>query len=203
MIIFGSTSLTSTTDTGTFYCPQCGNQQLYNLRQVRNFFTLYFIPIIPLDIAGRYVQCTNCQGSYEMDILNFDPEAAQAEFHEDLKRIMILMAIADDAVDQDEIDTIQEHYQRMTGKPITPQQIHEEARLAQDSGADMLSYVRTIAPELSEDGIIAVIAVAFEVASAGGDLPPGRQKQLQELPEALNISREDFKAVIEAISESE
>ncbi|HRX80347.1 MAG TPA: hypothetical protein P5307_14850 [Pirellulaceae bacterium] len=52
MIIWGSRGLTSVVENGQFHCPQCGTDRMFNLKQVRNFFTLYFIPLIPLNVAG-------------------------------------------------------------------------------------------------------------------------------------------------------
>ena len=55
MIIFGTTGITSTKAKGNFTCPQCANNRLYKHRKVTRFFTLYFIPLIPLGSVGEYV----------------------------------------------------------------------------------------------------------------------------------------------------
>ena len=52
MIIFGTTSLNSTIDSGTFFCPRCSAQQHYRMIGVNRWFTLYFIPVIPMGRAG-------------------------------------------------------------------------------------------------------------------------------------------------------
>ena len=53
MIIFGTRGVTWNGESGEFVCPGCGGTtQQYTRKTIRRFFTLYFIPLIPLD---RYV----------------------------------------------------------------------------------------------------------------------------------------------------
>ena len=59
MIIFGTTGLNSTKERGAFNCPRCSMQRGYRWISVNRFFTLYFIPLIPL--GTRYLDvCTVC-----------------------------------------------------------------------------------------------------------------------------------------------
>ena len=39
------------------YCPQCKARRDYELRQARNWFSVYFIPVIPLNQIGELVTC--------------------------------------------------------------------------------------------------------------------------------------------------
>ncbi|MEO1972861.1 MAG: hypothetical protein ABGX07_14975, partial [Pirellulaceae bacterium] len=71
-------------------------EQTYSLKQVRNFFTLYFIPVIPLNIAGRFIECHSCGTCYEEEVLSYDPEIERAETAAQMLRIMVLAALADE-----------------------------------------------------------------------------------------------------------
>jgi predicted RNA-binding Zn-ribbon protein involved in translation (DUF1610 family) len=78
IIIWGSRGLTSTLDSGQFYCPKCDGRRDYHLRQVREFFTLYFIPLIPMGRAQRYVECGSCGGTFKEEVLEMEePTEAQ------------------------------------------------------------------------------------------------------------------------------
>ncbi len=68
-ILFGTKGVTSTADEGDFYCPSCEEKRGYKLKRVRRFFSLFFIPIIPLDKLGEYVECTNCGSTYNTPVL--------------------------------------------------------------------------------------------------------------------------------------
>jgi len=200
LVIYGTTGLTSTADTGAFYCPNCAGQQHYEMRQVRRFFTLYFIPLIPLDVIGRFVKCGGCGSEYQESVLQYDPQAQQQSFFDELKRVMILMAIADRGVDAAEVAAIQQNYQDLTGNTISEAEISQDAQLAISAGATASGYAAQIADELADEGKAVVVQVAFAVASAGGNLPPEKQAQLQQLPAALGISEDFFKQVISGVS---
>ena len=49
LIIFGTRGVTYSVATGEFHCPSCAIKRGYDHKRVRRFFTLYFIPLIPLD----------------------------------------------------------------------------------------------------------------------------------------------------------
>jgi hypothetical protein len=69
LIIFGRKSVTSSTARGSFMCPACQSQQAYDHKLVRKFFTLYFLPIIPLGTLGEYVECGGCKGTFKPTVL--------------------------------------------------------------------------------------------------------------------------------------
>ena len=94
MIIWGSRGLTSVVENGQFHCPQCGTDRMFNLKQVRNFFTLYFIPLIPLNVAGRYVECGSCGGTFSEETKSYDPEKERQEMHTRMLRVMLMAATA-------------------------------------------------------------------------------------------------------------
>jgi len=70
MIIFGTRGLKLNAGTGMFLCPSCRRQQPYHHKKVRRFFTLYFIPVIPLNVAGEYVECDTCKGTFKPTVLS-------------------------------------------------------------------------------------------------------------------------------------
>ncbi|NWG17364.1 MAG: zinc-ribbon domain-containing protein [Chloroflexi bacterium] len=74
MIIFGTSARTKTIGEGLFYCPNCQETRRYELKQARQFFSLYFIPLIPLGEAGRFVLCQTCGMAFQPDVLNMKPQ---------------------------------------------------------------------------------------------------------------------------------
>src|SRR5262245_23672385 len=73
IVIWGSRGLTSTLDSGRFYCPRCDGEANYTLKKVRPFFTIYFIPIFPIGAAERYVECGHCRGTFKEEVLDMEP----------------------------------------------------------------------------------------------------------------------------------
>ena len=73
MIIFGTRNRFKTVGTGQFYCPRCQAQRNYERKQAKRYFTLYFVPLIPMGDLGEFVECQTCHMTYKTDVLTMKP----------------------------------------------------------------------------------------------------------------------------------
>jgi hypothetical protein len=73
MIIWGSTGRESKIASGNFHCPACDGQERYDHVKVQRYFTLYFIPIFPMDTLGEFVRCQGCRQAYKPEVLDYEP----------------------------------------------------------------------------------------------------------------------------------
>jgi zinc-ribbon family len=78
LIIFGLRVFYRTIAQGTFHCRRCGGDRQYRHRVGRRWFTLFFLPVIPLNSVGEHVQCTTCRTRYVTDALS-QPTTAQMQ----------------------------------------------------------------------------------------------------------------------------
>ncbi len=78
LIIFGLRVFYRTIAQGIFYCRRCGGDRGYRHRAGRRWFTLFFLPVIPLNTVGEHVQCTTCRTRYVPDVLS-QPTTAQMQ----------------------------------------------------------------------------------------------------------------------------
>jgi hypothetical protein len=78
LLIWGLRVFYHTVGQGTFHCRTCGGDRQYRHRAGRRFFTLFFIPVIPLTKTGEHVQCMTCKTRYVTDVLSL-PTAAQMQ----------------------------------------------------------------------------------------------------------------------------
>ena len=78
LIIFGLRVFYRTIAQGTFHCRRCGGDRPYRRRAGRRWFTLFFLPVIPLNSAGEHVQCATCRTRYVTDVLGL-PTTAQMQ----------------------------------------------------------------------------------------------------------------------------
>ncbi len=78
MIIFGVSVfyIFGLIGTGQFHCPHCGGDREYEHRTARRFFTLFFMPVIPLDKVGEVVRCKTCRTRFDPIVLR-RPTTAQ------------------------------------------------------------------------------------------------------------------------------
>ena len=78
LIIIGFRIFYHTLGKGVFHCRKCGGDRQYRHRAGRRFFTVFFIPIVPLNRAGAHVQCLTCKTRYVLDVLSL-PTAGQMQ----------------------------------------------------------------------------------------------------------------------------
>ena len=78
LIFFGLRVFYRAAGQGTFHCQRCGGDREYRHRVGRRWFTLFFIPVIPINKAGQHVQCAVCGTRYRMDVLRL-PTSAQMQ----------------------------------------------------------------------------------------------------------------------------
>ncbi|KTG09279.1 hypothetical protein AUR64_15955 [Haloprofundus marisrubri] len=53
------------------HCSHCENDQYYELGKSRRWFTLYFLPLLPLGRATRGLFCSICGAGFELDRTQF------------------------------------------------------------------------------------------------------------------------------------
>jgi len=78
LIIFGFRVFYRTVGQGTFHCQRCGGDREYWHKAGRRWFTLFFIPVIPLSKVGEHVRCAVCGTRYRMEELSL-PTVAQMQ----------------------------------------------------------------------------------------------------------------------------
>ena len=64
LIIFGTKIVGKTIRRGNFYCPRCEMEREYKLQQNGKYFSLFFIPVIPIGKTGDSLECTFCKTAY-------------------------------------------------------------------------------------------------------------------------------------------
>ncbi len=76
LLIFGLSVFFRTVGEGEFHCPSCGGDRRYRQRVARRWFTLFFIPVIPLNTVGEVVECGTCRTRFNLGALRL-PTATQ------------------------------------------------------------------------------------------------------------------------------
>lgn len=204
-IIFGTRGITTTPDKGTFHCPQCGGKRDYAQRRVRRFFTLYFIPLIPLDVSGEYVECGTCTGTFQLEVLSYDPAAQQeafmAEFQVAVRDVLIQMMLADGEISPDEVEAVRVACAEIGGFQLTPEAIDVLADKARTRSESVVDTMRRQAPMLNASGKETVIRAATTVAMADGEFDERERRLLAALGQALEMSDAHVNGVVAEVLE--
>ena len=156
MIIFGTTGITRTPGRGNFYCPGCGPDATYAHKKVQRFFTLYFIPLIPLDVVGEYIQCERCGGEFNMEALNFDPsqqaQALEEIFNLATRHTLIATILSNGGVHENQIATLHQEYQQLTQSVVDDEQLRQEVATLHAEGANITELLQGIAHAVNDQG---------------------------------------------------
>jgi len=206
LIIFGTRGVTRTKESGTFHCPECAGAQHYKHKKARRFFTLYFIPLIPLDGLGEFVECQVCKGTYRTEVLEYDAdtqaEHLQTEYQRAVRQVMLHMMLADGRIHENEVNTICTIYQRLSGNLLTPDEVCEEAASITETSTDLPDYLTAFAGLLNDEGKEMVVKAAFYVAMSDGDLAEQEMTFLLAVGRCLQMSQHHVRAVAQDVMES-
>jgi zinc-ribbon family len=169
MIIWGTYVTKKVVSTGQFYCPRCANHRSYKLRRPKKWGHLYWIPIIPMEEFGRYVECDSCRGAFQEIVLQHDPVRAQRNFEDDIARtlcqVMALMAGETDAASLRLADQIAASVRDILKIEISPAAIQDALSNGATDLDAVLGNVERQAPALSTRGKELVLRAAVDVAA--------------------------------------
>lgn len=79
LLIFGLSVFFRTVGQGDFHCPGCGGDRSYRRRAARRWFTLFFVPMIPLKHLGEVIECSACRSRFNLGALRLPTAAQMAE----------------------------------------------------------------------------------------------------------------------------
>lgn len=200
-IIFGTRGITSTKEQGQFHCPSCGPNSNYRLKSVRRFFTLYFIPIIPLDTLGQYVECGHCQGTFDQDVFQYKPAENQGlqlqmMFKIAMKQVMIGMLLADGVINDKQVAEIQKVFEELADVEVTERDLREEIAVIQRENSPSLELMASIASSLNDSGKEKVVRAAYRIAMADNVFADAESEFLSDLSAALDIGQDQLRRVM-------
>jgi tellurite resistance protein len=205
IIIYGTRGMTSTGGMGKFHCPGCG-ESAYRHQKVRRWFTLFFIPLIPLDLAGEYIECGKCYGTYELEVLSYDPAAEQAKFeaafHVAIRQTMVKMCLADGVVDPEEVVAIREIYSKIAGIELSEDDVREEIAEAMTDTRTVQQYLQAGIGMFNLHAKELILKAAFFVAAADGQFQEEEQKLLHNIGAALQMTKTQYQTTIDKLMSS-
>lgn len=203
LIIFGTRGVTYGSEGGQFYCPDCDAERAYKHRKVRRFVTLYFIPLIPLGLLGEYIECQTCTSTYKPSVLELDPKESkqrnEAEFRQAMRRVLVLMMLADGVVEDSEIAAIQSILGKLENRTIERSEIDAELATAKASKEDLAQYCKSMAGTLNDAGREMVVRAALLVATADGKFDDTERDALAKLATTLNLPRAHFAGIVDEV----
>ena len=205
MIIFGSRGVRMKGGSGSFYCPQCGGTRQYTHQKMRRFFTLYFIPLIPLDLIGEYIECHYCHGTFKPEVLQYDPRSEQrrvdTQIRTTLKRALLSVLVADGAPSDAARNAALDAMRTVANDPnLTRQDIDTMVEPAMKRVTNPTNDVAAIIEALDYGAREGLIRAAIGIALADGAMNAAEEKQIRALAKATGITEAHLTGIMATAS---
>jgi len=199
LLIWGWRSLLKVLGVGEFHCPRCQADRPYQLIRPRRWFTVFFIPVIPLSWGEPFVECKACKGAYRQEILT-TPTNAQFSYMLALgaRALFAKTVWAGFSHDESMIDRAVSMLQRF----VDP--AYNEANLVADvqgfSGHGLHEYLSPLAAHASPEGREGLLTAAASFAWSQGTPPSAVAEVISEAGAALQLSPTHVAGIVGAAS---
>ncbi len=214
IIIFGTRGLKTKVSSEpplTNQCPNCSGT-LY-LKNYKRWFTLFFIPIFPINTVDTFYECGNCKSAYSekiRDILNQNTdekdkaiEEGKRLFAKALAASMTHMAMIDGDYAKEEereiIDTINNFPQYKDELVSIVENVKEKGN-ENNYVFDLLSKVRYA---LSSEALLNLLAQSAIVLLADGKIEKEEETLMKEYLIACGLPKEFYKTLLDKLKKVE
>ena len=187
LVIFGFRGVGQTIGKGEFHCPQCAQVVPYSHTNIRRFFTLFFIPIIPAGDLGEYIQCARCQNTYTVAVLSAPPVALvnATVISRSLRQILACVASADGDVNDVEADLAVRLIQGSTDGRYTRDWFSQD--VVDFNVAELLASMRSLARAITDEGKEHMVGLAAQLAVCDGEMNQAERDLINSIAEHLGV----------------
>ena len=189
-------------DSGEFHCPNCNDNRVYNKKYVQDWFTLYFIPTFPVGSKkNEHIECEECSSIYHLDVIDYKPglndEEMTSEYEKALQNVLCLMIIADDKVEDEEIKTVSNIFNKLTNdKKLSKAKINKTISNLKKDDLVVDEYLKDIRPYLNAEHRELIIKAMYYVAGSDGHLDDRESELLMHTAKVLEMTPAHIKGVL-------
>lgn len=204
-ILYGKKDVVKTIGSGEFSCPNCTSDQPYWHKSLQEKGHLYFISVLKIGDQMEFVECRTCEEVYQPDVLDFKPGVEGAHYASDfellVRRLMVLMMLADGTADDSEIAMLIDIYDDVFGHRPDPDEIRAEAEDVAAMGASVADYAAILAEILTDDAKALIIEVVFMIAAADDSIDQSELDVVGEIAAHLNMTHAQVGDVLDALEQ--
>ncbi len=211
IFIFGSRGRitgASETDILDKSCPNCSSD--LELKDLKNWFTLFFIPILPYNTLDTFYHCSKCESSYKRSArqallgANDDKQKVEREakrlFGLTLVACMTHMANIDGEISQSELDEINNAKQNFSDFSQEIDEMIEKVKTSENPEEEVYSLLRRSSEELTSKAIMNIIGLSAKVLMADGRIDKEEEKLLKEYLLVCGLPKDLYDTIIEKMN---
>ncbi len=212
ILIFGTRGMVTSTSNEqvlTQCCPNCKGDLV--AKDLKKWFTLFFIPVFPFDTVDSFYRCRSCDSSYKKSakaaLLGASKGAEQVQidaqrvFAKTLGAIMIHMALIDNDYAKEEEEIINATLNTLPAFKEDAFQTLEAVQKA--ANRDEISYrlLKEAKECLTSEGIMLLIGQAAKVLLADGKIEKEEEDLLKEYLKICDLPEVFYTLIIDKMQE--
>ncbi|MEL6811370.1 MAG: TerB family tellurite resistance protein [Bacteroidota bacterium] len=193
-------------------CPNCDNGNLVN-KLYRRWFTLFFIPVIPLDVVDRFYECDHCKSAYNENIktvlqrsqeeIDANQKQAQKIYAEALIAAMTHMAVIDGDFAAQEEREIMDAMEKFEDLQHELGQIYREVKVNKNKDNKVFNLLNEARSALSSEALMNILAQAAVVLLADGAIEKEEETLMKEYLIACGLPKDMYYAIIEKLKQKD
>lgn len=199
LLIWGFRTIFRTIAEGDFFCPKCGGDRRFQRREARRWFTLFFIPLIPLQKRGEVVRCATCHTNFNESVLARPTTAVFGARLQDAARGIVVQVLRSGLITSADARAVAVAQVRRAGVPE-----YDDAALTADIDtvpSDLSTLLGSVAEQLAEQGRESLLTSAVIVALADGQMTGARQSVVEAVGRQLGMTAAHVTGVVATVSQ--
>ncbi|OLE26965.1 MAG: hypothetical protein AUG49_06755 [Catenulispora sp. 13_1_20CM_3_70_7] len=198
LLVWGWKTVFRIVGSGVFSCPSCGGDRNYERRRAQRFFTLFFIPLIPLKVVGEFIRCTACKNDFRESVLARPTSAQFTDLLQNTVRGVMVNVLRRGGGNHP------------AARAIAVQEIvtagavgYTDMNLAQDLQVvpeDLTQMLTALGGQLPQSGREAMVLGATRVAVADGPLSPAERAVIDTVGAGLGMTQTHVAGVVASVS---
>jgi hypothetical protein len=194
ILIWGWRALHKVLGRGEFACPACSVDSAYTHKQARRWFTLFFIPVLPLKVLGEYVECDRCKRAYDPAVLTSPTNSALGDQLLAAVREGLVLVVGTDPSPTARRGAI-EMISDFAGRTWTEAELDHD--LAVIDGTHLSARLLALSSVLSEQGKERLVGGFATVAATGGVIEPAARSAIERIAAEIGMTSAHTRGVID------
>lgn len=210
MIIFGTKGRITTaksSDVLTGACPECTKD--LDLRDLKKWFTLYFIPLFPYSHVDTFYYCKDCKSSYKQEararLLSGDKGRKQLKeeslklFETTLIACLSYMAKIDGEISAAEEKMINKLISKFKDNASELEEVYKKVKNGVYAKNDVFRYLREASAVLTADGILMLMASLARMILADGKIEKEEEKLMKDFMLVCGVSDDLYQTILDKV----
>lgn len=116
-----------------------------------------------------------------------------------IKKLLIMMILADGVVDSAEIQTFHRVYKESTGQVVVD--LVKDMDEVRNENKSAYQYLKGVVNFINQEGKEAILKASMQIAAADGDIDPAEIRMVENFGKALEMTTSEVRTIIESIKQ--